>query len=50
MCGKKMARKSGGKSKSDLSIVSQQSDSEVSDDELEDILSSGDEVTHSQYK
>jgi hypothetical protein len=41
---KKMARKSGGKSKSDLSIVSQQSDSEVSDDELEDISSSGDEV------
>lgn len=42
---KKMARKAGVKSKSDLSIVSsgQQSDSEVSDDELEDI-SSGDEV------
>lgn len=40
---KQMARKSGVKSKSDLSIVSQQSDSEVSEDELEDI-SSGDEV------
>jgi hypothetical protein len=31
-----IAQKSGGKSKSDLSIVSQQSDSEVSDDEIED--------------
>ena len=40
-----MARKSGVKSKSDVSIVSsgQKSDSEVSDDEIEHI-SSGDEV------
>ncbi len=45
-----MARKSGVKSKSDLSIVSkgQQSDSEVSDDELEDI-SSADEVDETTF-